>query len=106
MAKLRNRLPCVMSMAADTALLLVVESVVFALFNGLRRQNLVEFAAARMLIGPRLDGVEHIPLNLNMLVTKGGVVECPQHVVDNFFDGHTGVLPCVENATLITLVRS
>jgi hypothetical protein len=61
---------------------------------------MIDFVAAWMLINPGLYGAEHIPLDLNILMTKSGVVECPQHVVDNFIYGNTGVLPCIENAAL------
>lgn len=98
MAELGNRVPCVMSMAADTALGFLVENMVFTLFNRLRREKMVKFMAARMLIGPSLDGAEHIPLDLDVFITKSGVVKCSQNVVDDLIDGYVRVLPCVENA--------
>lgn len=100
MAELRNRIPSVMGVTADTTLLLLVEDVVFALLDGLRRQEVVDVVAARMLIDPVLDCAEHVPLNLNMVVTQGRVVEGTQHVVDNFVNRHAGVFPCVKNPAL------
>lgn len=60
---------------------------------------MVEFVAARVFTGPGLDGTEHVPLDLDVFIAEGGVVERSQHVVDNFVHGHVGVLPCVEDAT-------
>lgn len=105
MTKLRNCIPCVMGMAADTTLRFLIENVVLALLDRLRREKTVEFVAARMFTGPALNGAEHVSLDLNMLVTKGGMMECSQNVIDDFINGYIGVLPSVEHTAFITTVR-
>lgn len=58
-----------------------------------------------MFTGPGLNGAEHVSLDLNMLITKGRMVECSQDVVDDFIDGYIGVLPSVEHTALMTTIR-
>lgn len=86
--------------AASLLLVLLVENVIFALSDRLRRQEMVNFVPARMLIGPGLYGAEHILLDLNVSTAKSWVMECAQYVVDNFIYGDIGVLPCVENTAV------
>lgn len=59
---------------------------------------MVEVAAVRVLVDPFLDGVEHVAVDLEVLVAHGGVVEDVEDVVDYFVDGDAGVFPGVEDA--------
>lgn len=49
--------------------------------------------SAWVVVSPLSDGIEHLFLNLDMFIPNGRVVESPQNVIDDFIDGHAGVLP-------------
>jgi hypothetical protein len=52
----------------------------------------------RVLVDPFLDRVEHVAVDLEVGVARGGVVEDVEDVGDYFVDGDTGVFPGVEDA--------
>ena len=55
--------------------------------------------ATRVLVGPVLHGLEHIPVNLDGVVAGSGMMECTEHIVDNFIHGNTSVFPCIQDTT-------
>lgn len=104
-AQLAHKLPRAMRMAAvamavaATAILaLLRQDVVLALLDRLGPQELVELVALRVFVRPPLDCLEHVFLDLDALVAKGRMVECPEDVVHNLIYGNVGVLPRKENA--------
>jgi molybdopterin biosynthesis enzyme len=72
--------------------------VVAAGFDALGRQEGVDLVAPRIVVGPLAHGVEHVFVDLDVLVTDGGVVEGAEDVVDDFVDGNAGIFPSVEDA--------
>lgn len=62
--------------------------VVLSVLNGFRAQRGVEVVAPRVLVGPLPHGVEHVLLNLDVLVADGWVVKGAEHVVDDFVYWH------------------
>lgn len=76
----------------------VAALVVRACLDGGGGEGVVQAAAVRVLVNPFLDGVEHVAVDFDVLVARGGVVEDLQDVVDYFVDGDAGVFPGVEDA--------
>lgn len=72
--------------------------VVPACFDGGGAEDVVEVAAVRVLVDPFLDCVEHVAVDFEVVVARGGVVEDVEDVVDYFVDGDAGVFPGVEDA--------
>lgn len=77
----------------------VAALVVPACFDGSGPEDVVEVAAVRILVYPFLDRVEHVAVDLEVLVARGGVVEDVEDVVDYLVYGDAGVFPGVEDAT-------
>lgn len=50
---------------------------------------------------PLYNGVEHHTLNLNAVVAVSGMVEDPKDVINHLVDGHTGVLPSIDNSAVV-----
>lgn len=55
--------------------------------------------AVWLLIDPFADGVEHVAVQLTLLVADGWVVESAEDIVHDFVDGDSWVLPGVEDTT-------
>ena len=72
--------------------------VVTAVFHRLGREDRVEVVSVRLLVDPSADCCEHVPLDLDALVTKGWVMEGAEDIGHHFFHWDTWVLPCVEDA--------
>ena len=71
--------------------------VVAAIFNGLRTEDRVQIMSIRLFIDPSANCGEHVPLDFNVLIPKGRVVEGTKYVRHDFFHGDARVLPCVED---------
>jgi hypothetical protein len=76
------------------------EDVVLVVLDGLGREELVELVAVRGLLRPLAHRLEHVALDLDVLVAGRRVVEGTENVVDDFVDGDAGVLPGVDDAAL------
>lgn len=74
------------------------QDVILAVLDTLRSKNVVQFMTTRVLIGPLANSVEHVPLDVDTLVSNGGVVEGAQHVIDDLVYRHACVLPSVKHA--------
>ena len=79
--------------------LLLVEDVVVTLLDRLGAQDVIEPVTTRMFIRPLLDGVEHVSVDLEIVVTQSRVMESTNHVVDDLIYRYTGILPSVQDAT-------
>lgn len=83
--------------------LVSLEDVVLAGPDGLGGQEVVELVRQRRLLRPPAHRLEHFPLDLDIVVADGRVVERPQDVIDDFIDGDAGVLPSEEDTTIFFL---
>lgn len=79
--------------ATTSASLLLIEDVVLVVLDGLGVENVVNLVTARMLVGPGFYGLEHVTLDLDMVVAEGGMVEGVEDVIDNLIDRDSSVLP-------------
>ena len=59
--------------------------MVVASFNRGRAKDVVQIVPIWLLVDPVSDGVEHIALDLYMLLPKGWVVKDPHYVIHNLF---------------------
>ena len=59
---------------------------------------MVELVAMGGFLGPLANGLEHLALDLDTLVTRGGMVQGAEDVIDDFVDRNAGVLPGVDDA--------
>jgi hypothetical protein len=59
----------------------------------------IQLVATRMLVNPVLDGVEHVALDFDAIVSQGWMVEGSQDIVDDLVHGHARVLPGIEDAS-------
>lgn len=84
---------------AAALVLVLLQDVVLAGLDGRGAEDGGEFMMAGVALCPLLDGVEHVALDLNVVVSDGWVVECAEDVVDDFVNGDAGVFPSIENAT-------
>ena len=73
----------------------LVKNVVLVVPDGIGREKMSKLVATRVLVGPILHGLEHIPVNLDRVVTGSGMMECTEHIVDNFIHRNTSVFPCI-----------
>lgn len=80
--------------------LLLVENVVLALANRVGGEDVLKLVAAGVLVGPLLDGVEHVALDLDTVLAEGRVVQCAEDIVDDLIYRDTRVLPGVQRAPL------
>jgi hypothetical protein len=76
----------------------VAALVVSTCLDGGGAEDVVQAVALGVLVDPFLDGVEHVAVDLEVLVACGGVVEDVEDVVDYLVDGDAGVFPGVEDA--------
>lgn len=75
----------------------VTALVVSAGLDGGGAEDVVEAAALGVLVDPFFYGVEHVAVDLEVLVTRGGVVEDVEDVVDYLVYGDAGVFPGVDD---------
>ena len=54
--------------------------------------------AAGILVYPEAHSLEHVLLDLNVIVTRSRVVEGAEDVVDDLVDGDAGVLPRIQDS--------
>ena len=78
--------------------LLPVKDVVFPLLYGLGRQQARDLAAPRVLVIPLTHCVEHVTLDLDVLIAESRVVEGAEDVVYDLVGGDVGVLPREQHA--------
>jgi hypothetical protein len=71
------------------------QDVILPILDGFRRQDVIQLATVWVRVRPHSDGLEHLPLNLNTLVSDRRVMEDSKDVIDNLVNGDTRVLPCI-----------
>lgn len=77
------------------------QNMVLSSLDGFRRKHAVKFMTTWMLVGPQLDSFIHVSVNFNALVSQSRMVECTQHIVDNFVNRYIGIIPGKDNATVV-----
>lgn len=91
-------LACPGVIVSANGLLIRTDHVVFAVLDRFTPQKVIKLIPTLVLIGPLSHGLEHIALDLNVIVSDGGVMERAEDVVNNFIDRNTCVLPGIEDA--------
>jgi hypothetical protein len=84
----------------------LVENVVLVILDRVRGEKMGQFVAARVLICPLLHSLEHIALNLHMIIARRRVMEGTEDVINNLIDRDTSVFPCKENTRNCVLENS
>lgn len=56
-----------------------------------------KLVAAGVLVSPLLDSLEHVTLDLDMIVPSSRVVESTQDIVNDFVDRYASVFPSIED---------
>jgi len=79
--------------------------VVLAVLDRLGVEQVVQFMAAGILVGPHLHRLVHVALHLDAFVAHDGVVERTDDVVDDFFHGNARVFPCIDDTTLVCQLK-
>jgi hypothetical protein len=69
------------------------QDVVLTVLDTCRTKEMVYIVATRIFINPFTDGVEHVTLDLDALVTQCRMVEGAQYVSTELVNGHTSVFP-------------
>lgn len=78
-----------------TRLLVGAELMIFARLDRFATENVVDVKPVALLVSPLLHRLEHFALDLNAIVSDGGVVERAEDIVDDFVHGDVCMLPCV-----------
>jgi hypothetical protein len=73
--------------------------MVLVVSDRLRREKMGKLVATRVLISPIFHGLEHISLDLDVVVASSRVVECAEDIVNDLVDGYTSVLPGIQNSS-------
>lgn len=89
---------------AASRLLVRANHMVFAILDRLTTKNGVELVPLAMLVSPLSDCLEHVTLNLNVIVSDGGVVKRAEDIVDNLIDRNICVFPRVKDTAGRALV--
>lgn len=92
-------LACPSVSMVSSGLLIRADHVVFAILDRFAAQYAVELIPVPMLVSPLSHCLEHITLNLNVIVSDGRVVKCAEDVIDDFVDRNICMFPCVQNTT-------
>lgn len=59
---------------------------------------MIETVTVWLFVNPFLYGVEHVPMNLQALISKSWVVEDSHYVLHNFINRYSRILPCIKNS--------
>lgn len=93
--------PMVAATTTNTAAVALdlVKNVVLMILDRVGGEKMSKLVAAGVLVGPLLDSLEHVTLDLDMVVASSRVVERTEDVVDDFVDRDPSVFPSIEDAT-------
>lgn len=78
--------------------------MIFAILDRFTTKKSVEFISVAMLVSPLADCIEHVTLNLNVVVSDGGMVERAEDIVGYLIDRNIRVLPRVQYTAVYGLV--
>lgn len=92
--------PMVAAATTDAAAVALdlVKNVVLMVLDRVGGEKMSKLVAAGVFVGPLLDSLEHVTLNLDMIVPSSRVVESTEDVVNDFVDRNASVLPSIEDA--------
>jgi hypothetical protein len=74
------------------------EDMVLAVFDRLRRKKTLQLITARVLVGPVLHRLEHFPLDLDVVVAQGRVVESAENIIHYFVHGDIRILESIQDS--------
>ena len=83
----------------------ITSSVVVASFDRCRAKNAVEISTVWLFVHPLSYGVEHVAMNLKVLVAQSWVMENAEDVIHYFIHRYTRILPCVDDTTIMKLAE-
>jgi hypothetical protein len=66
--------------------------------DGSRVKNIVQVVSIRLLLNPLSNGVEHVPMDLEALISQSWVVEYTEDVIHHFINRDSWVLPGVDDS--------
>lgn len=81
-----------------SGLLVWANDMVLAVLDRFATENGVELIPVTMLVSPLPHRLEHVTLNLNVIVSDRWVVERTKDVIDDFVHGNIWMFPCVKHA--------
>jgi hypothetical protein len=65
---------------------------------------MIEITAIWLFADPFSDSIEHVPMNLEVLVAEGRVMENTYDIIHHLIGRYSRVLPSIENTTTAELV--
>jgi len=86
-------------MRVATNISFALDLVVSPSFNGRGAQDTVQVMCVWLLFDPLADGVEHVPVNLDALISQCWVVERTHDIIHHLVDGDAGMLPGIDDST-------
>lgn len=102
MSRIRHVTKCAMVAATstDTAACArdLVKDVVLVVPDRLGREEVGKLVATRVLVSPIFHGLEHISLDLDVVVASSRMVERSEDIVNDLVHGDTRVLPGIQNS--------
>lgn len=102
MSSISHIAKCPMVAAATTEAAAValdlIKNVVLMVLDRVGGEKMSKLVAAGVLVGPLLDSLEHVTLDLDMIVPSSRVVESTEDVVNDFVDRNASVFPSIEDA--------
>jgi hypothetical protein len=66
--------------------------------DGSRTENVVQVVSIRLFLNPFSNGVEHVPVDLEALVSQSWVMEYTEDVIHHFINWDSWVLPGIDNS--------
>jgi hypothetical protein len=95
--------PMVATTTANTAAVALdlIKNVVLMILDRVGGEKVSKLVAAGVLVSPLLDSLEHVTLDLDMIIASSGVVERTEDVVNDLVNRDAGVFPSIEDATRI-----
>lgn len=103
MSRIRHVTKCAMVAATstDTAACArdLVKDVVLVVPDRLGREEVGKLVATRVLVSPIFHGLEHISLDLDVVVASSRMVERSEDIVNDLVHGDTRVLPGIQNSS-------
>lgn len=79
------------------------QDMVLASLDRLGREQVGQLVLESALICPLSHRLEHIPLDLDSLITSCWVVESPEDVINDLINRHTRIFPGIQNSPIFTL---
>jgi hypothetical protein len=85
-------------------ILIAVTRMIVASFDGCRTKDMVEVATVWLLVNPFSYGVEHVAMNLEVLIAESWMMKNTKDIIHHLVDRNSWVLPGIENSSGTELV--